>query len=234
MRSVRARFFLGCAVAVAIAAGCASLEGLDNLKKVDCVDCDDASIAVDAAGVDGSSFDDSPGDAASLDVADGGADVQLDARADADADAAVGPCVGQPDGTVCAKASNACYVDGKCTGGVCGTPVQRADGYNWSPGDDTARCCGGVPLHTNTNQNCGACGIKCNSNNGESCQLLGGHWFCRGCAFSNLCWSGCCSNSFSPASCAASDCNGNCKPSVCPPGTHCVVGAPNSSDYCAY
>ncbi len=140
----------------------------------------------------------------------------------------------KPDGTVCASAPSACYTSGTCSGGVCGAPAPRADGYNWSSGDFTAICCSGSEVHADTSSNCGACGIKCNASNGESCSLLGGHYFCRGCVASSACWSKCCSESFSPFSCAASDCAGNCDSTYCPPGTHCVVGAPSSSDYCSY
>ena len=138
------------------------------------------------------------------------------------------------DGFVCASAPDACHTDGTCKAGVCGAVGTRADGYEWSAGDDTARCCSGKETHTTTDSDCGACGIKCNASNGESCSALGGHYFCRGCVASAACWSGCCSESFSPYSCAASDCAGNCDASHCPSGTHCVSGAPNSSDYCSY
>lgn len=155
----------------------------------------------------------------------------------ADAVCTNGLCGGltpRPNGTVCAPSTDACKADAVCTGGQCGTFTTRPNGFNWQVGDDTARCCGGAKIHTNTNADCGACGIQCNAGNGESCSLLGGHYFCRGCVASTACWSHCCSLSFSPASCAASDCNGNCSTTYCPPGTHCVVGNGTSSDYCAY
>ena len=50
------------------------------------------------------------------------------------------------------------------------------------------------PIHTDVDSDCGACGIQCNASNGESCQLLGGQWFCRGCVASAACWSQCCSS----------------------------------------
>ena len=155
---------------------------------------------------------------------------------DASQDAGVDPgsCVGKPDGTVCVASPDGCHTDATCKQGLCGGLGTRADGYNWQAGDDTARCCLGKPIHTNTSGDCGACGIQCNAGNGESCQALGGRWFCRGCIASAACWSKCCSLSFSPSSCAASDCVGNCSAQYCPAGSHCVVGAPNSSDYCAY
>jgi hypothetical protein len=143
-------------------------------------------------------------------------------------------CATQVDGTKCAPAPNACYTEGVCQGGVCNAPRKRADGYAWKQGDTFARCCGGQPVITNTDANCGACGIACNAGNGESCQQLGGRWFCRGCTTSNGCWSKCCSKSFSPYSCAASDCLGNCSDTYCPPGTKCVLGNGLSSNYCAY
>ena len=155
----------------------------------------------------------------------------LDASADGD-----GPtgCAVLPDGTACKAAPDLCHTDGVCKGGVCMAPAVRVDGYNWKAGDDTARCCGGSPVYTTSNANCGACGIQCNANNGESCSILGGHYFCRGCIASADCWSHCCSLSFSPPSCAASDCAGNCSSTYCPPNTHCVLGNGTSSNYCSY
>jgi hypothetical protein len=141
--------------------------------------------------------------------------------------------VAKADGFVCAAAPDDCHVAGTCKTGVCGAPAARADGYNWTPGDDTARCCAAKPIHTDVDTDCGACGIQCNAGNGESCQLFGGEWFCRGCVASAACWSHCCSESFSPYSCAASDCAGNCSDTYCPTGAHCVVGTV-TSDYCSY
>lgn len=140
----------------------------------------------------------------------------------------------KPNGTTCSTAPDGCHTDATCSGGHCGTPPARADGYNWSAGDATAICCNGGETHANTDSNCGACGIHCNAGNGESCSALGGHYFCRGCVASAACWSHCCSESFSPYSCAASDCSGNCSSAYCPAGTHCVSGGSTSSDYCSY
>jgi len=143
-------------------------------------------------------------------------------------------CMGQPDGLKCDPAPDLCHTDGVCKGGVCQPPGVRPDGYQWKQGDDFARCCGGKQITTNTDNNCGVCGIKCNAGNGESCQMLGGRWFCRGCNTSAGCWSKCCSLSFNPPSCAASDCNGNCSAQYCPMGTVCKLGNGLSSNYCAY
>ena len=157
-----------------------------------------------------------------------------DASQAQDSGPAPGSCVGKPDGTVCVPSPDDCHVAATCKQGLCGGLDTRADGYNWQVGDATARCCRGKPVHTTTSSDCGACGIQCNAGNGESCAPLGGHYFCRGCIASASCWSKCCSLSFSPGSCAASDCVGNCSAQFCPPGTHCVVGGAVSSDYCAY
>ena len=140
----------------------------------------------------------------------------------------------KPDGTVCATAPDACHTSGTCDAGKCGAVGNRPDGYNWSAGDATAICCSAKEVHADTDSDCGACGIKCNASNGESCSALGGHYFCRGCVASSACWSKCCSTSFSPYSCAASDCAGDCYATYCPAGTHCVSGGATSSDYCAY
>lgn len=138
------------------------------------------------------------------------------------------------DGFVCAPAPDACHDSGTCAAGKCGAPVAKSDGTNWSSGDATAICCSGKEVHASTDTDCGACGIACNASNGESCQILGGHYFCRGCVSSALCWSHCCSESFTPYTCSASDCAGTCSSMYCPAGTHCVSGGTTSSDYCSY
>jgi hypothetical protein len=147
-----------------------------------------------------------------------------------------GPCSPQakPDGTVCAAAPDACHTAATCSGGTCGAVGTQPDGTNWNTSDTSAICCSGNEVENSSNDNCGACGITCNAINGESCQALDGIYFCRGCMSSSGCWSQCCSESFTPNSCAASDCAGNCSAEYCPSGTHCVEGAPNASDYCAY
>jgi hypothetical protein len=137
------------------------------------------------------------------------------------------------DGFVCGTAPDACHEAPVCKTGVCQAPVAQADGYEWTAGDTTARCCSGKPIHTDVDSACGACGIQCNASNGESCQSDDGIWLCRGCVASAACWSHCCSESFTPYTCAASDCAGNCSAEYCPPGTHCVVGN-GTSDYCSY
>ncbi len=165
------------------------------------------------------------------------ATITVDAEVDADlldSGTDAGGCTTLPDDTPCKAAPDLCHTDGVCKGGKCMAPGVHVDGYNWKSGDDTARCCGASPVYTTSNGNCGACGIACNAGNGETCETLGGHYFCRGCIASSKCWSHCCSLSFNPASCAASDCSGNCSAAYCPPGTHCVAGGGTSSDYCSY
>jgi len=178
-------------------------------------------------------FDDAPYvpyDGGFLDVE---VEADLPPPADAGTDAPAG-CSSYPDGTVCKAAPDACHDDGKCSAGKCLAPQPKPEGYNWKSSDTNARCCATVAVTTSSNSNCGACGIKCNANNGESCQLLGGRYFCRGCTSNSGCWSGCCSTSFSPYSCAASDCKGNCDGSKCPANTTCKLGLPQSSNYCGY
>jgi hypothetical protein len=197
----------------------------------------DALVLVDSGSDDSSMQSDVVIPGSCMGQPDGTVCVQSHDPCYADAVCAGGLCGGlspKPNGTVCKQASDPCKANGVCTAGQCGNPTPRPDGYNYQPGDDTARCCGGSTAHTDTNTNCGACGIQCNAVNGESCQILGGHYFCRGCIASSACWSHCCSLSFSPASCAASDCAGNCSATYCPAGTHCVTGNGTSSDYCAY
>ncbi|HTQ47558.1 MAG TPA: hypothetical protein VMI75_32605 [Polyangiaceae bacterium] len=138
------------------------------------------------------------------------------------------------DGTQCGNAPNACHDAPKCSAGKCAAAAEKANGFQWSASDATSMCCGGTEAHSSDDNNCGVCGIQCNASNGESCSALGGHYFCRGCVASAACWSHCCSTSFSPYSCAASDCAGNCSAQYCPAGTHCVSGGGTSSDYCSY
>jgi hypothetical protein len=147
---------------------------------------------------------------------------------------ACAPAANAQNGTPCGSAPNACHDAPTCSGGKCGAAAAKPDGFQWSAGDATSMCCGGSEVHQSDNNNCGVCGIQCNASNGESCSTLGGHYFCRGCIASAACWSRCCSQSFTPNSCAASDCAGNCSAAYCPPGTHCVVGGATSSDYCSY
>ena len=156
-----------------------------------------------------------------------------DSGIDAAADAGTG-CAVWPDNTPCKAAPNACFNAGVCKNKLCYSPTPKPEGYNWNANDPNARCCAGVPLTTNTGNNCGACGIKCNPNNGESRSLLGGRYFCRGCTASSGCWSGCCSTSFTPYTCSASDCKGNCDGTKCPVNTTCKLGLPLSSNYCGY
>ena len=162
------------------------------------------------------------------------ADLPLPEPPDSGAEAGPGGCAVSPDGTPCKAAPDLCHTDGLCKLGKCMAPAVRADGYNWKVADTSARCCGGVPRYATDDTNCGACGIACNAGNGESCQPLAGRYFCRGCKLNAGCWSKCCSNSFSPPSCAASDCKGNCDSTYCPPGSKCALGNGMSSNYCAY
>src|SRR5262245_25243217 len=101
-----------------------------------------------------------------------------------------GAITNAPDGTVCATAPDACHTDGRCQAGACGAIGVRPDGYNYASGD-LNRCCGGVPVQTNTSQHCGVCGIHCGAN---ACINVGGAWQCA-CTASADCWSNCCSTS---------------------------------------
>ena len=118
--------------------------------------------------------------------------------------------------------------------GVCGSPKALADGTNWDQADTWRRCCGGEPLRMDTNENCGVCGIQCNTGDGQSCKanVVNGLYYCEGCFASAACWSGCCSMSFGePYRCAASDCKGNC---IDCPGSSICVTSTGASLACAY
>ncbi|MGH7283518.1 MAG: hypothetical protein ACRELY_18485 [Polyangiaceae bacterium] len=110
----------------------------------------------------------------------------------------------------------------------------KIDGYNYDPSDTYARCCDASAVRTVTDDQCGACFIKCNIAKGQKCQSAGPHYYCRGCEASTDCWSDCCSLEFGTGLCAASNCaTGSCDVAICKDGTHCVV-AGDASNYCAY
>ena len=140
-----------------------------------------------------------------------------------------------PDGVDCDDGPNACWKPGQCQGGVCGQATAHPDGHNWKPGDALARCCGGEPRTVNTNDDCGVCGIKCDTSDGQSCKrnTVNNRYYCEGCHASAKCWSGCCSQSYGePYRCAASDCSsGAC--TACPSGAACIKSEV-ASNVCAY
>ncbi len=212
-----------------VAGGCSSpANGFDPGDPDSAVDDDVTQIPLDDASyipLDAADFEDV--------VVEADLPPPVDSGIDAKADAGTG-CAVWPDGTPCKSAPNVCFNAGVCKSGQCFSPTPKPEGYNWNVNDPNARCCGGSPLTLNTSSNCGACGIKCNPNNGESCSLLGGRYFCRGCIASSGCWSGCCSTSFTPYTCSASDCKGNCDGTKCPANTTCKLGLPTSSNYCGY
>ena len=100
--------------------------------------------------------------------------------------------VSVPDGVECESAPNVCWEPGRCEAGVCGSPKALADGTNWDQADTWRRCCGGEPLRMDTNENCGVCGIQCNTGDGQSCKanVVNGLYYCEGCFASAACWSG--------------------------------------------
>lgn len=108
----------------------------------------------------------------------------------------------------------------------------QADGTQWNVLDGNARCCGGQPVETTTDTNCGVCGLPCNTGAGQACMLIGGEYLCS-CTASADCWSDCCANSGGTQHCSASNCAGACQsPDVCATyGAHCVIG---EVGYCSY
>jgi hypothetical protein len=151
------------------------------------------------------------------------------------ADAGADPCPTLPDGSVCAYAG-ACQCR-YCSGDKCSEdPKPCPQGFNWEAGVDEARCCSGLPILTNTNANCGVCGIECATagvTEVQSCQLLEGHYQCVDCAANNECWSGCCAIDTTPYHCAESNCAGACVAGLCPAPSTCVEGD-GGPNYCAY
>jgi hypothetical protein len=242
VRPARARRLLAVSTALAaLGAGCTWIVDFVDQAACDGGICDDATAPVSDASLD-----------------DGG-DARADARA-GDAD----PCESLADGAACGNAdpcnerptcaSGRCvhhpndaaafcaYLGGcncgYCNNGACSTTKKCPEGFNWEAGDDLARCCGGLPVRTNTNANCGVCGVVCKTagvSTPQDCQMLGGHYLCVGCASNTECWSQCCSSAPTPSHCAASDCNtGACPNGICPSPAKCVMGANNNPNYCSY
>ena len=145
------------------------------------------------------------------------------------------PCVALAAGAFCAYAGG-CQCE-YCNGGTCSDTKACPQGFNWEAGLDVARCCNGLPVLTNTNANCGVCGIQCATagvTSAQDCALLSGHYQCVDCAANNECWSGCCAIDTTPYHCSESDCNtGACPPGICPAPSTCVPGT-SAPNYCTY
>jgi hypothetical protein len=201
-------------VGAALVVGCSMLVPIDDKPNLACVDCADDGPAIGHEAGDGHHLVDDSSDPPDVDnMSDSGSGIDVDMTMPDTMHPPPDTGTDSPPPPVC---------EGK------------ADGYNWDTNDTYARCCGGQQVRTVTDQNCGVCGIKCNAANSETCGVVGGRYFCTGCVASTACWSKCCSTSFTPHSCAASDCAGNCSSTYCPLGTHCVTGGGTSSDYCSY
>ena len=145
------------------------------------------------------------------------------------------PCATLEAGVFCAYAGGCqCRY---CKSGACSDSKPCPQGFNWEAGVDGARCCNGLPVLTNTNANCGVCGVACETagvTSPQDCQLLSGHFQCVHCAANSECWSGCCAIDTSPYHCSESNCNtGACPAGICPAPSTCVegMGGPN---YCTY
>jgi hypothetical protein len=166
-----------------------------------------------------------------LPACDAGDCVDATAEPTGDADS----CGSLPDGAVCDYLD--CTTCTLCENGACRLKKACPNGYNWDAKNPLARCCGGLAVLTNTNANCGVCGVVCQTAGGPSqdCQSIDGHYLCVGCNANDECWSQCCSTTPTPAHCAASDCNsGACPPGICPSPSKCVLGVSNAPNYCAY
>jgi hypothetical protein len=152
-------------------------------------------------------------------------------------DAGPDPCTTLPDGAVCAYAG-ACQCQ-YCAAGACSSQAKACpQGFNWEAGVDMARCCSGLPVLTDTNANCGVCGVACATagvTGPQDCALLLGHYQCVNCTANNECWSGCCAIDTTPYHCSESDCNtGACVAGLCPAPSVCVVGGAGATNYCSY
>jgi len=208
------------------ATGCTFLVDFVDKGEPDCDggSCDDATTFAADVSLTG---DATPDEAAVS--PDAGPD-PVDAGPDAD------PCNKLPDGAVCDyQTCKTCRV---CAAGVCTATTKLCpQGYNWDKKNTLARCCDGLAVLTNTNANCGVCGVVCKTAGGpnEDCKSVAGHFLCAGCTTNTECWSKCCSSSPTPSHCAASDCNsGACPAGICPSPSRCVPGTGTVPNYCTY
>ena len=129
-------------------------------------------------------------------------------------------------------------------------PVTCADKANGFDMGNNMRCCGGVSTRMDTNANCGACGIDCNTDKNHSCIAHAGRFYCAGCnaaggGGSGACFTGCCFVPFTQAlgvctpelGCGAvAGVSGFCNDSPCEtkaPGTQCHSDTVDGN-YCSY
>jgi hypothetical protein len=144
-------------------------------------------------------------------------------------------CTTLESGALCAYAGG-CQCS-YCQAGSCSTTMGCPEGFNWEAGNDLARCCSGLAVLTDTNENCGVCGIHCATagvTSAQDCALLSGHYQCVNCAANSECWSGCCAIDTTPNHCSESDCNtGACVAGLCPAPATCTPGA-GGPNYCSY
>jgi hypothetical protein len=193
--------------------GCTFLVDFNDQPLDPCADggCDDVTIDV------------------APDVADAAPDI-------VEADAPPNPCATLEAGAICDYAGG-CTCN-TCQNGTCSGSKKCPEGYNWDTKNSLARCCGGLAVVTNTNANCGVCGVVCKTagvTTPQDCKLLSGHYLCVGCSANSECWSQCCSSAPTPSHCAASDCNtGNCPNGICPAPAKCEMGPNNTPNFCAY
>jgi hypothetical protein len=216
---------LGAIAAVgATLTGCSLLTRLDDPTSPSDLDAGytDATIAVNDSGSDGGH-------------ADGASPTNDGGHVDASGDDGPDPCGALEAGAFCAYASG-CQCT-YCKNGACSDTKACPEGFNWEAGSDLARCCAGLAVLTDTNANCGVCGIQCATagvSSPQNCALLDGHYQCVDCAANADCWSGCCATDTTPYHCAESDCNtGACVAGLCPAPSTCVFDA-GETNYCSY
>jgi hypothetical protein len=176
-----------------------------------------------------------PLDGASADATPPGTDGGHADAAHPGEDGGPDPCATLEAGAFCAYATG-CQCT-YCKSGGCTDTKACPEGFNWEAGNDLARCCAGLAVLTDTNENCGVCGIKCATagvSSPQNCALLSGHYQCVDCAANSECWSGCCAIDTTPYHCAESDCNtGACAAGLCPAPSTCESGG-GEPVYCSY
>jgi hypothetical protein len=222
------RLTLGAIAVVASMVGCSLLVHFNDVAVDVCADGGCPDVVVGDAGSDALDPCASLPDGAPCGAAD---------PCNAPSTCSAGRCVKHPKeaGTFCGYAGGC--VCQYCASGACTEAKACPQGFNWEAGVDLARCCGGLPVLTNTNANCGVCGVQCMTagvSSPQDCKLLSGHYQCVDCAANTECWSGCCAIDTTPYHCSESDCNtGACVPGLCPAPSVCVPGSA-SPNYCSY
>jgi hypothetical protein len=215
------RALVSAAAVGSLLAGCSLLVHFDNQSLGRCADGGCADVT-----------EEGPSGEGAPPMQDGAPSVDVGVDAPMEAD----PCRTLEAGAFCAY-NGGCQCAYCDNAGACSQTHACPEGFNWEAGVDIARCCGGAAVLTDTNANCGVCGVQCMTagvSSVQNCELVSGHYECANCAANTECWSGCCAIDTTPYHCSASDCaTGACVAGLCPAPSQCVPGN-GMPNYCSY